>query len=171
MAGVLVVFDPGPLIGNVGEESVREALSNTDVLLLTLEEARMLVKAAVADQAARQLLDCGPRLIGLKLGEDGCLLANREGVQRFEPFRVDCRDTCGAGDAFDAACTFGLLRGMPLSRLGILANAVGAATVAVLGSGTRLPGRSAILNLVRDSAARSFASDDVDAIVSSLEAR
>ena len=60
-------------------------------------------------------------------------------------------DTAGAGDAFDAACVYGRLRGLPLEKIGQLANAVGGAAVSKAGTGTRLPTKHEILDLLRQA--------------------
>ncbi len=47
------------------------------------------------------------------------MLYGRKGqsMKRMKPFSVEVRSTLGAGDTFKAACTYGLLRGMPDGEL------------------------------------------------------
>jgi sugar/nucleoside kinase (ribokinase family) len=49
------------------------------------------------------------------------------------------RDTAAAGDSFDAAFIYAYLRGWPLSDIAAFANAMGAAKVQKLGSGSSVP--------------------------------
>jgi len=49
------------------------------------------------------------------------------------------RDTSAAGDSFDAAFIYAYLRGWSLADVAAFANAVGAAKVQKIGSGTQVP--------------------------------
>jgi fructokinase len=64
-------------------------------------------------------------LVCITRGEEGCLLVGREGTvdQPGEPVQV--ADAVGAGDAFTAALTYGLLNDWPLDRVAPFANRVG----------------------------------------------
>lgn len=63
-------------------------------------------------------------------------------------FEVAVRDTAGAGDAFAAGLISAYLRGDSHERMGAIANAVGAATVAKLGTGTALPSKEDVNRLL-----------------------
>jgi len=60
------------------------------------------------------ILDCGLKLVALTLGEKGSRLASSSEVSFLEAMKVPVVDTVGAGDAFTAALTMGLLQRLPL---------------------------------------------------------
>lgn len=135
-AGVPTFFDPGP--GNPQQDLgwQRQALSQTDVLLLNEQEAARLSGAHDPGQA---LLDLGPQLVLIKRGAAGCLVV-AEHHQATQPgYPVEVLDATGAGDSFDAAAIYGYLSGLDGEQLAKLANATGAAKVRKRGTGRNLP--------------------------------
>lgn len=79
------------------------------ILRLNREEACFLTGSDSIPRAARALLDLGPRLVVVSLGQDGCYLLTRR-VSLISPgFRVRAIDTTGCGDAFHAALLAGII--------------------------------------------------------------
>ncbi|HLF72824.1 MAG TPA: carbohydrate kinase family protein [Anaerolineales bacterium] len=146
--GVPVFFDPGPQIPNIEPRVMEMAIAHTNVLLLTQEEAALLAGGRPLADLSRALLSAGPSLVVIKMGAEGCFIADHERSVKLAAFPVKVVDTCGAGDAFDAACVYGYLHRFSLDQIASLANAVGAATVARLGTGTRLPHKKDIVTLL-----------------------
>jgi ribokinase len=87
-----------------------------------------------------------------KLGAAGCAILTGNERVTVPPFPVSVVDTTGAGDAFDAGFIAGRVRGLDVRSSALLANACGAAAVTVLGAGNALPGRDAVICLLRDAA-------------------
>src|SRR5262249_8257060 len=75
------------------------------------------------------------RLVALTRGGRGSLLVGEEGRSEEPAVAVEVADTVGAGDAFTAALTLGLLQGRPLDEINRLA-AEGAAVVCTQPAGT-----------------------------------
>jgi len=102
---------------------------------------------------ARALKDIIERLqekvpvAALKLGGNGSVLITKKETVRTYAYRVKCVDTTGPGDAFTAALIYGLNRGFPLEKMGLLANWFAAQTVMQLGS-RKFPPRSGIQKLL-----------------------
>jgi sugar/nucleoside kinase (ribokinase family) len=140
----LVCFDPGPQIQQVDVSLMRAAIAETDILLLTQDEAAALVQGDTPEELAQNLLHLGPELIALKMGAQGCLVANPQTMLRTPAFQLPVRDTTGCGDAFNAAFVYGIISQMPLDQIGRFANAAGGAAVSKMGAGTGLPHRSEI---------------------------
>jgi sugar/nucleoside kinase (ribokinase family) len=147
--GVPVYFDPGPLVNQLEKSLMADAIAHSDGLLLTHEEAVAWVGQLSPEQAAQELLLQGPAVVVIKLGAGGCLWAGRDEMINSDAFQVEVHDTSGAGDAFDAACLYGILRGLPARQTVQLANAVGGATVSKVGTGSRLPSKTEILDLLK----------------------
>lgn len=146
-----VFFDLAPVAYHGSQEPLDAAIEHTTVFLATHDELLFWTGADEPIEAARRVLARGPSTVIVKLGAEGCLLVTAEQQVHVAAFPVVVRDTAGAGDAFDAACVYGYLRGFSLEQIGALANAVGAASVARLGTGTRLPQKAEIEALLRQS--------------------
>ena len=57
------------------------------------------------------------RLVALTRGEKGAILLSKDRFSECEGIAVDVKDTVGAGDAFTAALTLGLLLGHDLDDI------------------------------------------------------
>jgi ribokinase len=85
--------------------AVEPLLPLTDILFIDKHEACSLMAMDDHVAAARVLLAKGPRMVVVKLGEDGSILIDGEGVisQPAEKIAPDeIVDSIGAGDSFDA---------------------------------------------------------------------
>ena len=149
-ANVPVFFDPGPMNPALDPAWAIKAIELTDVLLVNEEEARRLTNKEDTEEAAKNLLTLGPKLVVLKRGRQGITFFTAENTLHTPAFPVEVVDKTGAGDSVTGAILYGYLKGLGLSELGLLANAVGAAKVQKLGTGHNLP----TLDEVRSIAAR-----------------
>ena len=75
---------------------------------------------------ARPCSGTGRKLVAIKRGERGAMLATKDGIAEFPAYRVDVLDTTCAGDAFVAGFLLGVSRGRPLEESVRLGNAAGA---------------------------------------------
>lgn len=148
---VPVFFDLGPAAFIVNRADIEEAITHTTVFLATHEEASAWTGIDDPAEAAAHFLTQNPSTVVIKLGADGCLIATEERQVQIAGFPVEVRDTAGAGDSFAAACVYGYLKGFSLEDIGALANAVGGASVAKLGTGQRLPQRQEVAQLLRQN--------------------
>lgn len=105
---------------------VRPLLPHIDLFLPNLAEAQAVLGQGDAAALLSRGLDCGVRLMGLKLGSDGSRLATAGEETSVPAFRVAAIDTVGAGDAWSAAVIYGWRLGWPLAEIGRFANAAGA---------------------------------------------
>jgi ribokinase len=137
--GVPVFFDPGFEMARCSEEQKERALAYSRVLLLTEEELPILSGGPTGVEAARGLLSAGLELVCLKQGPKGCTIISRDRTVAHEGYPVAVRDTAAAGDSFDAAFIYAYLSGWGLPDIAAFANAMGAAKVQKLGSGSSVP--------------------------------
>jgi ribokinase len=109
-------------------------------------ETRELLKTDVANgdegayAAADSLLACGVKNVLLKLGSNGCVVA--EGTvrkERIPAFSVNAVDTTAAGDAFNAGFAVGLMRGSTVASSAVFASAVAAISVTRPGAQPSMP--------------------------------
>ena len=107
-----------------------------NVFLCNLTEAGRLSGENDPFVASQILLSKGPEAVIVKLGENGCVLATKDGhvghIAGVQAERV--MDTTGAGDAFAAGLLAALLRGKDIADACQDANRVGARAVENLGA-------------------------------------
>jgi 5-dehydro-2-deoxygluconokinase len=103
-----------------------------DVFLPNLDEAGILTDGADPKKMAAKLLARGCREVIIKLGADGSLAANENGIFQEDAFSVRVVDTTAAGDAFNAAMVYGLIQGWEINRRLRFANALAAIVVSRL---------------------------------------
>lgn len=128
---------------------IRPVLPHVDYFVPSYLEARALTgREDPADQAAA-LLDYGVGAVGIKLGEEGSLVATGGGHWRVAPLKVTPVDTTGAGDAWVAGFLDGILRGWPLPAAALWGNAQGAASVQAAGASSGIMDAAGLRDLLR----------------------
>jgi 2-dehydro-3-deoxygluconokinase len=152
-AGVLVSYDPNVRTKLWDRESAQstilETISMVDFVFPSLEDARIITGLDDPEQIAGELQKLGPKVVALKLGEDGALLASQDGLHRIDPFKVDLKDTTGAGDAFAGAFIVAYLDGLDSCQCGKFANAAAALTCTDWGAVKPIPTREQVEDLLK----------------------
>jgi sugar/nucleoside kinase (ribokinase family) len=142
--GVPVFFDPGPEMARTTQPQRDAAVRLSRVLLMTEEEIPFLAEGQTGLEAARALLDKGPQLVCVKRGAHGCVVFSHDEEVVHPGYPVPLRDTAAAGDSFAAAFIYASLSGWDLEHIAAFANAMGAAKVQKVGSGTQVPSLSEV---------------------------
>jgi len=154
----LISFDPNIRLNLWRTESkakqlMMKVVKFTDILRLNHQEAAFLTGVDDIEEAAKQLLDTGPRIVVITQGANGCYFRTQTVDGYAGGFKVDVVDTTGCGDGFLA----GLLQGLLQSDLKIeelskehlhdicrYANAVGAIVATRPGAITALPEKNSV---------------------------
>jgi ribokinase len=144
-------FDPGPHVRGLSPELIDSVVGLSSVILLTEDEIPLILPGKKGVGDCRALLERGPAMICVKRGAQGCTILTREGETSHPGFQVEARDTNAAGDSFAAAFIYGFLNGWPPLALATFANAMGAAKVKKIGSGTRVPTADEVLSVLQDN--------------------
>jgi len=131
--GVLTFVDTAVDTRGNPVEVVRPALPYMDYFLPSETEAAGMTGSSDPHVMAERLLAEGVGAVCIKLGERGCLGADRGGRRLVPAYDVQPVDTCGAGDTFTGGFVAGILRGLGMVGAAQLANAVGAMCVTGLG--------------------------------------
>jgi fructokinase len=118
----LCIFDVNLRQGYYSGEILRDSLRLCDVLKLNDQELPVVAEVlslggSEADILARIIGDYRLELVALTLGEKGSRLVSLTGASYMEALKVPVVDTVGAGDAFTAALTVGLLQRLPLREI------------------------------------------------------
>ena len=114
----LVILDPAPA---PPAPLPAELLASVQILTPNETEATALagfapraLTPAEAAELTPKLLAMGPKCVIVKLGEQGCLIAQDGGSTLVQAPRVQAVDSTAAGDVFNAAVAVGLTNGLTL---------------------------------------------------------
>ncbi len=138
---VKVSFDPGKLYVEKGLNYITEILNRTDMLLINEKELNILTdkKYKTIEEKIESLKSLEIGIIIVKLGNKGCYATDGSSSLYIEAFQVECKDTTGAGDAFNAGFLYGILEGKTLRDSCILGNYVASCSVENFGAIKGLP--------------------------------
>ena len=155
--GLLTAYDANAGDGWDSPQALRtlveEIYPQTDIVFLNQSEAAALSGGAEPERALARLSPHSATVV-IKLGPRGAILRHHDAVTRASacPLPGPVRDTIGAGDSFQAAFLYFLLRGLPVEQCAVLGAANGASNVLHAGglSGQLdLPGLEAFLSRYR----------------------
>lgn len=140
----LCVFDVNLRQHFYSEALIRDSLEFANILKLNDEELPVLGSScglsgsdkAVMEQVREQY---NLRLVALTRGANGAILLTEDSLSECDGFAVNVRDTVGAGDAFTAAMTLGLLLEHELDRINEHACRVAAFVCSQDGAAPKLP--------------------------------
>lgn len=146
-----------PISLDIGVEPAQKAirallsiLPDLSLLVLGMQEAERLLGVKTVEDALDEFLAEGVRTVAIKLGREGCALANADGAHFLPGYAVKTVDTTGAGDAFCGGMLFGMLHKLSLPASGSLANLLGGLATTVWGAGPVLPGTGEIFGYLQD---------------------
>lgn len=117
------MFWPSP---RVYAAAVKDVLPLADIVLGNVDEVRAATGLDDPRQGIAELRAAGPRVLILKRGGEGAVLFDGDRVLEVPPVRMEVVNGLGAGDAFLAAVTHGILRGIDLATAVQRANWAGA---------------------------------------------
>ena len=137
-SGVTVSVDPNWDPAGAWDNGLASLLASVDVFLPNAAEARAISGVPGAAAAALQLARTG-NLVVVKDGEKGCIAAQHSAVSSQPGFPVECLDTTGAGDAFDAGFLRGWLEELPLADCLAYGCSAGALSTRSIGATGALP--------------------------------
>ena len=119
--------------------TIHAAMSQCDIALPGLEDARQLTGLQHADAIADFYLRLGAGLVALTLGEQGTLVATPDARQHVAACRVEAVDATAAGDVFDGAFLARLLAGDDPFAAARYANAAAALSTQGYGAVAPMP--------------------------------
>lgn len=128
----LRVFDVNLRQSFYSAEILHQSIKRAKVVKLNHEEVLRVGELLEIDSSdaiafCREMLQkFDLRLVCITRGAKGSLLCDRQSADEHLGFRVQIKDTVGAGDAFTAGLVHQLLREVPLAEMNDLANRMGA---------------------------------------------
>jgi ribokinase len=143
-AGVPVILNPAP-IQPVSDAVLRQ------VAIITPNENEASALAGIevnsdesAFRAATSLLERGPKIVIITLGERGSMIVTNDSSHRVPPLRVKAVDSTGAGDAYNGALATALAEGLPIEFAAHFASVAAGLSVTKLGTAPAMPYRKEI---------------------------
>jgi sugar/nucleoside kinase (ribokinase family) len=120
------------------------ALPFCDVVLPSYDDMRFIYPGLDPTSVAARLREKGAKRVVLKLGRDGCLVADSKRVVKLPSVAAEIVDTTGAGDCFDAGFIAGLVNGLSDIEAAKVGNLVAAACVKNVGGAVGIPNYNAL---------------------------
>lgn len=154
--GKIISFDPNyrPLLWKDKAESIKiitKAIAFSDILKVSEEEMYLITNETNLELGSEKLLNMGPSLVLVSLGEKGACFRNKKHFGIFPTYNVNAVDTTGAGDAFVGAMLWQIkdfnlceISNMNLAENINFANAAGSLTTTQRGAIPALPTLSEI---------------------------
>ncbi|MDO4274914.1 MAG: carbohydrate kinase family protein [Eubacteriales bacterium] len=148
-AGAMVTADTASDAFGKGRELVFRNLQFIDYFVPSYEEAAYLAETMDVHKMAHTFLDKGAKRVLIKMGEQGCYLAEQGYEEQIPAFYQEyvC-DTAGAGDNFTGAFMAAVLQGMDFQKSALFANAAAAVSVTGTGAVSALKNRQQVLGLL-----------------------
>ncbi|MCX6909934.1 MAG: carbohydrate kinase family protein [Verrucomicrobia bacterium] len=125
------------------------ALPHCDVVMPSYDDMLHIYPGLTPEQIARTLREKGAGRVVLKLGKDGCLVANEAETLRVPSVATEIVDTTGAGDCFDAGFIAGLVNGLDDAAAAKIGAAAAAACIRHVGGAVGIPKYSELLNTIQ----------------------
>lgn len=123
---------------------IHAVAAQADVLLPSVDEARILTGLDSPDAIAEFYLAIGAELVVMKMGREGALVATPDGHERVPGLPVQAVDATGAGDTFDGAFLAEYLRTGNPHAAARYANAAAALSTQGYGAVAPIPRRAAV---------------------------
>jgi len=132
--GSQIIFDPGPLVGDMDASSLRELLENLDWLVPNSHELTIIQKMIdISENFMEWFLQQGGKGVLVKKGIRGVDVFSPTEKIELNGVVVSAKDTTGAGDSFIGGFIVGLANGYSSRQAAALANACGAFTTTIKG--------------------------------------
>ncbi|MEK3981589.1 sugar kinase [Psychrobacillus sp. FSL K6-2836] len=141
--GTVVTYDPNLRLKLWPLERAKAIIHNTlqhvDIFLPSLDDVTHLTGLDNPEKIVDYYLDMGLKMVVLKLGREGCIVATPEKKTHIPGFIVDSLDATGAGDTFDGAFVAQLSKGKSPKTAAQYANAAAALSTQGIGAVTPIP--------------------------------
>ncbi|WP_075073274.1 carbohydrate kinase family protein [Longilinea arvoryzae] len=135
-----VVFTPGGLMAGLPKSDLDRLLSKSQAVIVSRVEAEKISGRNIPEDAIRDLVGRGSKVVIVTLGERGVLMWDGESMIAVPACKVETIvDTTGAGDAFSAGFMVGIIEGMDWISAAKLGNAVSSMKIGYFGARNGVP--------------------------------
>lgn len=143
---ILTILDPAPAcrLPPALFRAIGILTPNQNEAAMLAECSNVPTRMQEAEVCALTLRDRGAATVIVKMGEQGCLIADASGIVVSPGFTVDVTDTTAAGDTFNGALAIAISEGLPIAAATRFANAAAALSVTRMGAISSLPKRAEV---------------------------
>jgi 2-dehydro-3-deoxygluconokinase len=124
---------------------IQQAIRQADIAFPGLEDAELLLGLSNPDAILDLCLAMGPRIVVLKMGSAGCIVATPESRQAIPAFPCRPVDATGAGDTFCGSFLAEIARGQRLDEAALYANCAAALATTGYGAVPPIPTRAQVM--------------------------
>ncbi len=143
---VILSFDPGRIYVEKGLKTLEKIIERTDILLINEIELQILMGSSSYQESALELQEMGLNIVVVKRGAEGVYATSPEDEVDLPPFPVECRDSTGAGDAFNAGFLYAHLNHFSLKESCRSGNLIASKCIQSEGATSGLPDNSIFEN-------------------------
>lgn len=136
--GVKVYADIEPGI-DLSDTRLMELMRNIRIASFNEQGFINAVGQKYSNEGARSLLALGPEIVLVTRGKDGVIGVTKEKSVEQPAFNVEVEDTTGAGDTFNAAFLYALIKDWSLEEALKFGSAAAAIVISKMGTRTRIP--------------------------------
>jgi ribokinase len=127
---------------------IKKALKFVDFFFPDMEEGKLITREKDKAKIIEKLLRIGCKTVALKLGGEGCIVADENNFIEVEAIETKAINSTGAGDFFNAGFVFGYLKHKDLEKAGDFGNATAAFAISRFGD-ERYPSKADVEKLVK----------------------
>jgi 2-dehydro-3-deoxygluconokinase len=143
-AGRLVSFDTNLRLKLWSKDPILDMMGLCDICLPSFDDVALLTGIQDPDKLVDLALTRGAKVVALKLGAEGAIVANADGRHRIAPFPVTAVDATGAGDTFGGAFVTRLINGDDITTAGRYAAVAAALSTTGYGAVDPIPTASQV---------------------------
>lgn len=96
----------------------------------------------------KRISERGPKIVVFTFGERGCIGLSGDSYFEIPAFKVDVRDTNGAGDVFHGAFIYGLLQNWEIEQIASFSSAVSAIKCTKIGGRAGIPDLDTVMKFI-----------------------
>jgi sugar/nucleoside kinase (ribokinase family) len=141
--GIPVVLDAEKV-----KEGTGELLRWVDILIADSTFPKSMIGCEDAREGLEKLQKLGPPFVCVTLGNEGSLALYQGEIFESPGFRVNCRDTTGAGDVFHGAFIYGMLQEWEIDEIIQFSHAAAALKCRSLGGRNGIPGLTEVKEFI-----------------------
>ena len=156
-AGTKFMFAPSITMISFSKEKTMKLLKVSDYLAINRDEGMYLVEKHKSYEMLNYLYDYIDKnsnvlhdetIISITDGSKGSYARYKNDVYYCEPFKVDVKNTTGAGDAYSGGFLYGFIKKKPVPEILIMASAVAAYKIQFFGVRKGLPSEKELLDFI-----------------------
>lgn len=144
---IKISLDPGEIYARKGLNALKPFLERAYVVMPNARELDLLFGNDDYKGNANMLLKTGAKIVAVKRGREGVYVTDGKEDFQIKAFKVEVKDTTGAGDAFCAGFLYGLIKDKGIQECGKIGNLVASKCVMGVGARYGLPKLSDLENV------------------------